>query len=120
MVSPYSPHQTPGAQHTVMVDQRPKVAAALRRLRETGAPQWVTLSGERLLLGPLTPAFLEHGRGEVLVAAGRGYRVLDLQGRRPLLGRGPAVLVGPTHRRVTERRLRARVLERHPRRAATP
>lgn len=96
-----------------MSDPRPAVALALRSLREGSATVWVTLYGERLRLALPDAEWLAAGVGTALVATRRGYRVVDLSGRRQHLGRGRPVLFDRYAEFVADKRVRAIVLERH-------
>ncbi|MEZ4389599.1 MAG: hypothetical protein R3A48_00775 [Polyangiales bacterium] len=70
-----------------MSDLRPALAAALRALATDRALCWVMWQGERLLLAPVTDVWLAAGVGDALLAAGRGYRVATLTGRRQRYGK---------------------------------
>jgi len=91
------------------------MAAALRQLAEPDAAVWITWAGERLRLAPATDAWLEAPTGDVIVATRRGYRVVTIRNRRQRFGTGPALLHDERGDVIEDDRVRALVVERHPR-----
>ena len=99
------------------MDERPRLSDAFRKLCEGDGPLWITWGGRRLLIAAVTDAWLEQGEGTAIVATRRGYRKVELTGRRretsfaePRI-RADHVL----SRVVADKRVRAVVLEEHPR-----
>ncbi len=100
-----------------MSDLRPQLARVLARVAE-GKSVWTTWHGERLLLSPVPVTVLVDGGATVVVATRRGYRLVDLEPARPRAGVGPAVLRDGAGV-IEAKRVRAVVVERHPRPSAS-
>lgn len=102
----------------VIMDERPRLAEAFRKLREGEGPLWVTWKGRRLLIGSADEQWLERGVGPALIATRRGYKKVVLIGRV-----GDDGGTGPPRLRtdedyfnpITDMRVRAVILEEHDR-----